>query len=287
MPKRRAMNIDIDVASMAHYLGAMEGVATELSTSRNIRTVAKGVQVRLLHHFDAELCATAAAASEQPNNQGAMRNPYEHVFEPGAVGVNAPWAKLWVHYSKGNGRDRISSFVFRDSQMPLETPTEENTGLPAEAVEKLNTEKVYVFEKRARIEEAGLDTVLRPNPKYQPEAKKLVVPGSHPRGYYFTQVFTYRRSRSPMRGQFVTFWTTWWATRAVAIYEGKILPNLDQKIYRAARKAGATISKTKTRNKSFSVMADASREAAELMVQAEMTGWEKYVESGEDLNIFE
>lgn len=287
MPRKTGLRVDFDAASMANYLGAMEGVVTELETSRNIRTVAKGVQQRLIYYFDMELSATAASAGRMPNNQGALRNPYEHVFEPGYVGVNQPWAKLWVHMSSGVGRDRISSFMFRDSKLPLEAPTVENTGLPDEVVEKLKP-KMYVFEKRARIEEAGLDTVLRPNPKYTPVSKKLVVPGTTPRGYYFTEVYTYKRSRSPMRGQFVSFWTMWWGTRAKAIYEGKILPNLDEKIYRAALKAGKAATRTRKGTKAFSVQADASKEAAQLMVQAEITGWEKYVVEGSDeVNIFE
>ena len=90
-----------------------------------------------------------------------------------------------------------------------------------------------------------------------------------------------------MRGQFVTFWTTWWSTRAKQIYEQKILPNLDEKVYRAALKAGTAASRTKKATKSFSVVADASREAAQLMVQAEMTGWEKYVVEGDEVKIFD
>lgn len=282
----RGINMDFDSASMAGYLGAMDGIVTELETSRNIRTITKGVQQRLIYQFDIELAATAQAAPLRPNNQGALRNPYEHVFEPGYVGTNASWAKLWVHLSQGVGRNRVSSFTFRDSVMPLEPPTAENTGLPEEVVKKLRNKK-YVFEKRARIEEAGLDTVLRPNPNYQPASKKLVVPGTNARGYYFAEVYTYKRSRSPMRGQFVTFWTTWWSTRAKQIYEQKILPNLDEKVYRAALKAGTAASRTKKATKSFSVVADASREAAQLMVQAEMTGWEKYVVEGDEVNIFD
>lgn len=283
---QRGIKVDANTSGIAAYMGAMNGIVTELETARNIRTVTKGVQQRLIYQFDIDLVATAQASPEQPNDQGALRNPYEHVFEPGAVGVNQKWAKLWVHISQGVGRDRVSSFLFRDSVLPLEAPTPENTGLPEEVVEKLRDKK-YVFAKRARIEEAGLATVLRPNPNYDPPSKKLVVPGTNSKGFYFTEVFTYNRNRSPMKGQFVSFWTAWWSWRAQEVYETKILPNLDEKVYRAARKAGQSISKTKKTTKSFSVVADASREAAQLMVQAEMTGWEKYVVDGDEVNIFD
>lgn len=280
------IKIDFDGASMAGYLGSVQGICDALETDINIRRVVRGVNERLVWHFDNDLCRVALTAPERQNDQGAWRNPYEHVFEPGYIGVNEGWAKLWMHVSSGVGRNRIAGFVFRDSVMPLEEPTSANTGLPEEVVEKLRP-KQYVFEKRARIEEAGLATVLRPNPSYEPASKKLVVPGTNNKGFYFADVFTYNRNRSPMRGQFVTFWTTWWATQANRIYKEQILPELDAYVRAAAEKAGRAAVRTRKKTKSFSVAADTSREAAELMMQAEMTGWEKYVVDGEELAIFD
>lgn len=286
MPKaRKGLNIDAEMSPLAAYAGSLQGVSDAFRTDRNIRTIAKGVQSRLIRKFDTELCATALATPYQVNDQGAVRNPYEHLFEPGMLGVNNKSAKLWLHVSKGVGRERVSSFIFRDSIVPLEPPTAENTGLPEEVVEKLN-KKVYVFEKRAMIEEAGLETVLRPNPAYAPPATKLVVPANTTKGFYFAQVFTLKRTRSPMKGSFVGFWTMWWAGRAPAVYETEIKPNLSDKIYRAMLKAGVKASRTKMATKNFNVVADTSRAAAELQVQAEITGWEKYVVEGDEVDIF-
>lgn len=288
MPKASSgINLDVQMGSLAAYTGAMQGVADAIESDINVRRIAKGVQQRLVRKFDTELCATALATPYQMTQQGAFKSPYDHLFEPGMLGVNNKTAKLWVHLSQGVGRERVSSFVFRDSLVPLPTPTTRNTGLPKEAVAKLNKGKKYVFQKRAMIEEAGLETVLRPNPDYVPPAKKLVVPGTNARGYYFTEVFTYKRNRSPMKGTFVGFWTMWWAGRAPMVYESEIMPNLSQKLYRATVRAGQKAAKTRTTTKNFAVLADTSRAAAELQVQAEMTGWEKYVVGGDELNIFE
>jgi len=154
---RSSVSIKADFDAAAGISGALAGLQPNLISSRHQQQASRAAFELLSEGFN---LATAAAATAAPAN-------FEHVYEPGSIGI--PQQALWQNVMIGRSNlSRAISWEWRaskqlvdpkyDSMGNLRFPdTSSNPGFDADKLHK-----VHIFVWKAPIMEYGLEVTVRP-----------------------------------------------------------------------------------------------------------------------------
>jgi hypothetical protein len=160
-----------------------------------------------------------------------------HMYEWGTNGINKgrtnvrmpasnPNARLWHNFTVGTGLDRTLTFAFRPSLANVPKPTQQDTGMSQEVINKLRD---HTFKWKAEVLEDGQEVTIAPKrvkfiliPAYKDE-RYWMRPSDVKRGY---ALFKYPIRSTPGEGKyygaFEAFWYAYWLDHGDALIESGV-----------------------------------------------------------------
>lgn len=160
---------------------------------------------------------------------------FDHMYEWGTIGINkgrtnvrqphtAPTARLWHHFSEGNGLNRTLAYVYKPSVANVPKPTKAATGMDTDVI---NSMRDHVFRWKAKvIEEASLVTI-RPTeaeflliPAYE-QNRPYMRPHDIKRGYMLTKG-PIQANPGNSTESFAAWWLNFWTGQGDEIVESSV-----------------------------------------------------------------
>jgi len=252
--------------SIGEMVGSLMGMSQGLNESDYVDGLIRQAHGVASHEFDLAAVATAKTGHLQ------------HVFEYGVPGVTqgtpvgvlptAPEARLYEHVLVGGPETKDIAYVFRPATQRNPRPSTANTGIASKYVAKLSRRK-YIFYNKAEVMESGRTIEL-----HAKNGDALFVPFKGPsknpnnrRGYMMWNTATQGPLKvTPGRtskGEFTSFWFSWWSDSGAGILEedmrATVLADIEKAILSAEMKSNAHRVKPLSQT---SITATASRAAA-------------------------
>lgn len=258
------MQIKTNIESLAYHIGSYMGMADGIEQRQYVDDLMVGAHRKTVPDF-----VKAAGMA-------AVRYNFTHMYEYGVAGLtrgdtqtldrNHQNARLWRDVMVGNGSRKFITFIYRNATQRVPKPTEEETGVAQDVLNKLKISqgKRYTFSHKAEIFEQGVDLNIHPKTskgvlfiplKEAPFLKAS--PKETQRKYVFRKKLRINRGEeSGATGRFSTFFFKWWGTEGNVLLTKRMDRHVTADIRRMeaelARVSGALQSPRNTNIKSAS-----------------------------------
>jgi hypothetical protein len=219
--------------------GYIDGISRTIETNEYVGSVVSYVNSTLSEAF--EIAVDVAARNST--------DAFSHVYEWGqSYGdkstVGMPSQRLWYLMSTGSGANRVVSFAFRPSRVPV--PINPILTEPGENGRKVE-QGVHVFTWKAPIMEYG----IRVNVARLPGTKSLAFVGSDGQIKFRKGPFSYVPGKRNYR-VFSSYFIAWWQVEAQQIFDNNIAKELEKNVIDEKRIAEVK-RKYRTRDKTISI----------------------------------
>ena len=193
--------INADTVEASALSGFLTTLSTQVKTDANMSQVVAYAHDKMSERFDAYMSAIAPTAPNQ----------FHHVYDWGHIGV--PRFQLWKNTLKGRGSDRLASFEFRASVLPVPLPEGD----------KKPFRRKHRFIYKAMIMEYNIGVTITPK-----RAKILAFPTEDRIIFTRGPVFVQNPGGSATTGAFTAAWTNWWTgAGASQAFDGEIRRTLE------------------------------------------------------------
>lgn len=214
------MSVDfgMDGSQAGSWMGYISGFTSKLNTTEYIGSVMQYASSALTNAFELAMDDRARLNPEQ----------FHHVYEWGKdygsyETVGNPADRLWKMVITGNGRDRAVSYVFLPSTRPV--PIEQALLVPGKKGKTVLTD-VHIFTWKATVMEYGLPVSISPK-----LGKFIVFPDPKTGKIIFTtRTINTVPGKDKLRGNFHTFYNSWWTAVAPVIFDRQIRPFFEKSI---------------------------------------------------------
>lgn len=213
MPKRPGLNVNFDAQEAHAAMGAIVGIGKAVKTDRYVSDIINYAHREMSTGFDEHMDLMS----------GAMREKFHHIYEWNMIGL--PAGRLWNHTLTGRGTNKLASFEFIASKMPIPNPEQRAANpddpmsqVPEDVVQRLSKRKYY-FTWKAPMMEYRLHATIAPR-----WASKLFIPMfDQPRGYILTPHAVNQQSGNVLTaGSFTTAFIDWFNGPGRVILEEKV-----------------------------------------------------------------
>lgn len=230
-----------NLEAVGDMIGALTGIATGMDEEAYIDGLIKSAHGKAATAFDMAAAATAKTGR------------LTHVYEYGVMGITrgqtrfanptSPEARLYVHTLIGEGGTKDIAYTFRPARQPNPPPKQEDTGVDSGYISSLSNKRYYFYNK-ALVMETGRVVTIKPK-----NGDFLFVPfygepsrdPTNNRGYMMWDSSRhgplYARPGASSKGQFTSFWMSWWSSSGAAMIQADMEKSVEMDIELAMAEA--------------------------------------------------